>query len=71
MTSYSIGNEILKEIKELKSTKSASEIARLTKCSKTSTWRYLNDISRLPFDFILKLEDAGLIKPLQQIFKEN
>lgn len=63
------GEIINDELTRLNKTIGASEVARILKTDKTSTWRYLNRTSKIPFEFIVKLEKAELIKPFPIYFK--
>lgn len=59
---------IIKEVVNAKKTYTAIHIARVTKTNGTTAWRYLNDISKMPFSFVYAMEKAGLIKPLKSLF---
>jgi len=59
------------ELAIIKDQYSCREIAVRTGLSTVTVWRQLNDISRIDFNFVSKLEEHGLIHFERAIFNEK
>lgn len=60
---------IKNELKSVKYSYSYKELEKITGYNQTTIWRKFNNKSKMDLDFVYKLEEAGIIKPLAQMFK--